>query len=80
MILRCGDQGVLDAPEHFLIADALAAHVIAVLFEDVAHFVVEPVFSAEFFGDDAGNELGDSLWIDSLRTPGDSFRTIWRER
>ena len=49
-----------------------AAHVIAILPEDVPDLVVEPVFFGEFLGDGAGNELRDRLPIDSLQNPGDS--------
>src|ERR1039457_1948637 len=37
------DHGVLDLAEHFLVTDAFAAHVIAVLLQNLANLVVEAV-------------------------------------
>ena len=38
------DHGVLDLAEHFLVTDAFAPHVFAVLLQNLAHLVVEAVF------------------------------------
>jgi hypothetical protein len=50
---------VLGFAEHLLIADAFAPHVVAVLLEDVAHFVVQLVFGLEFIRDDGVHEFRD---------------------
>src|ERR1019366_3205068 len=53
------DHGVLDLAEHFLVTDAFAAHVIAILLQNLAHFVVEAVLDRQFLGDNIGDDLGD---------------------
>src|SRR5580658_943188 len=57
------DHGVLDLAEHFLVTDAFAAHVFAVLLQDLAHLVVQAVLDREFLGDDIGDDFGDRLRI-----------------
>src|ERR1039458_10168230 len=49
--LALRNQRVLDPPEHLLVAHAFTPHVLAVLAQQVAHFVVQAVFSREFLAD-----------------------------
>src|ERR1700682_60687 len=61
--LALRDQRVLDAAEHLLIADALAAHVVAVLVQQIANLVIEAVLNVQLFLDDVGDEIRGRLWI-----------------
>src|SRR5439155_995829 len=61
--LALGDELILGAAEHLLVADPLAPHVVAVLPQDVAHLFVQAVFYGQFFSDDVIDDLGDSLGI-----------------
>jgi len=72
------DERVLDAAKHLLVADAFAAHVVAVLAEQVAHLVVQTVFDGQFLGDDFGNFLRHELGIGVSMTPGISLLTSCR--
>src|SRR6185312_1274436 len=54
------DQGVLDLAEHVLIADALFAHVIAVIFQQIAHFVVEAVLGGHLIIDQGVHNFDDA--------------------
>src|SRR5689334_7366803 len=56
-------QGVLDLAEHLLVTDALAPHVVTVLLEDLADFLVQPVFDGQLFVDDAVDDLDRRLRI-----------------
>ena len=68
--LALRDQRVLDAAEHLLVADALAAHVLAVLAQQVAHLVVQTVLHGQFFGDDFGNFLGHEVGVGGFDDAG----------
>ena len=65
--LALGDELILGAAEHLLVADPLAPHVVAVLPQDVAHLFVQAVFYGQFFSDDVIDDLGDSLGIRCLQ-------------
>ena len=65
--LTLRDELILGAPEHLLVADPLAPHVVAVLPQDVAHFFVQAVFDGQFFGDDVIDDFGDGLGIRRLQ-------------
>src|SRR5207247_1384566 len=61
--LPLGDEGILDAPEHLLIADTLLAHIVAILAEYIAHLVIEPVLYFQLVRDEVRSLLGKSLGV-----------------
>jgi hypothetical protein len=64
------DERVLDAPEHLLVAHALAPHVVAVLAEQVAHLVVQTVLDGQFLGDNFGDFLCHEVGVGRLDDVG----------
>ena len=52
----------LDLAEHLDVTDALFPHVIAVLFQQIADFVVQFIFSFQFIGNQVIDNFRDLVW------------------
>src|SRR2546421_8679012 len=57
---------ILDSPEHLMVRDVLTTHVVAVVIQQVANLIVQPVLDRQVFLDDLGDEFGTGRWIRGL--------------
>ena len=59
--LALRDQGLLDLPEHLLVADAFPAHVVAVLGQNPADLLIEAILDSEVLLDNGGHRFHGRL-------------------